>query len=99
MRISGAGSSTRKRKRATPGGSVGHRLLCRSCNQTFALRFLARQLACPPHRFASFPRRLFRRLLVESSALHLAEDAFALHLLFEDSESLVDIVVANEDLQ
>ena len=30
--------------------------------------------------------------------LHLAEDTFALHSLFEDPESLVDIVVANKDL-
>ena len=30
--------------------------------------------------------------------LHLAEDALALHSLFEDPESLVDIVFANKDL-
>ena len=30
--------------------------------------------------------------------LHLAEDAFALHSLFEDTKSLVDIVVADKNL-
>jgi len=30
--------------------------------------------------------------------LHLAEDAFALHLLLQDLESLVDIVVTDENL-
>jgi len=30
--------------------------------------------------------------------LHLAEDAFALHLLLQDFEGLVDIVVTNENL-
>ncbi len=30
--------------------------------------------------------------------LHLAEDAFALHLLLQHLESLVDIVVADENL-
>jgi hypothetical protein len=30
---------------------------------------------------------------------HLAEDAFPLHLLFQRLERLIDIVVANDDLQ
>jgi len=38
-------------------------------------------------------------LLIRLALLHLAEDAFALHLLLEDAESLVDVVVANEYLQ
>ena len=34
-----------------------------------------------------------------AAQLHLAEDALALHLLFQHLESLVDIVVADENLQ
>jgi hypothetical protein len=34
-----------------------------------------------------------------SPELHLAENAFALHFLFQRLECLVDIVVANDDLQ
>jgi hypothetical protein len=33
------------------------------------------------------------------TALHLPENTFALHFLFEDSKSLVDIVVTDKDLQ
>ncbi len=37
-------------------------------------------------------------LLVIAPKLHFAEHSLALHFLFEDSEGLVDIVFANEDL-
>ena len=30
--------------------------------------------------------------------LHLAEDAFALHLFLQGSKGLIDIVIANDDL-
>jgi hypothetical protein len=33
-----------------------------------------------------------------TAELHLAEDTLALHLLLERLESLVDVVVANENL-
>lgn len=33
-----------------------------------------------------------------ATQLHLAEDAFALHFLLERFESLVDVVVADENL-
>ena len=85
---------------AAPGHSArGHLAWLRRRDETFALRLLARQLARAAHRFASLPCRSFRRLFVEASALHLAENAFSLHLLFENPKSLVDIVVANEYLQ
>ena len=38
-------------------------------------------------------------VFVEPSTLHLAEDAFPLHLPFQPPESLVDIVVADQYLQ
>jgi hypothetical protein len=46
-----------------------------------------------------FSHRILRWLLVEPSTLHLAEDAFPLHPLFQHSESLVNIVVTDEYLQ
>src|SRR5207302_1377514 len=41
----------------------------------------------------------FRRLFVKPSLLHFPENAFTLHLLLQNSESLVDVVVAYENLQ
>src|SRR5450631_4388868 len=66
--------------------------------QAFALHLLARQLAGAADRFRLFPRLLFRGFFVMAAKLHLAENALALHLLFERLEGLVDIVVANENL-
>jgi len=63
------------------------------------LGLLASELAGSADRFTSFPRRFFGWLLVESPALHLAKNAFALHFLLEYPKSLVDVVVANEYLQ
>jgi hypothetical protein len=34
-----------------------------------------------------------------ATEFHLAEDAFTLHLLFQRFQRLIDIVVANDDLQ
>lgn len=45
-----------------------------------------------------FACALFRRLLVVPSKLHLAVNAFALQLLFQCAEGLVDVIVANDDL-
>src|SRR3546814_7331282 len=38
------------------------------------------------------------RLLVMAAQLHLAEDAFALHLLLQGLQGLIDIVIAHQDL-
>src|SRR5262249_47307798 len=66
--------------------------------QAFALHLLSRELAGPTDCFRLFPRLLFRWFFVMAAELHLAENALALHLLFERLEGLVDIVVANENL-
>jgi hypothetical protein len=70
----------------------------RAGQQAFALRTLAGELAGPAHGFGALARTLFRRLFVMVAALHLAESAFPLHLLFERLQRLVDVVVANENL-
>jgi len=79
---------------SAPGG----RGLGLAGDETFALRAFARQLAGAADGLHLLAYFLFRRLLVVSVALHLAEDAFALHFPLQRLESLVDIVVANEDL-
>ena len=66
--------------------------------KTFALRFLARQLACPANCFSLLARPLFRRLFICLPQLHLAENTFALHLLLECPKRLIDIVVAYQYL-
>jgi hypothetical protein len=44
-------------------------------------------------------RRFLRWLLIESAAFHFTEYAFALHFLFQNSKSLIDIVISDEHLQ
>jgi hypothetical protein len=78
---------------------VREAFLPRVGNQSFILRLLARKLAGAPDRLPLLPRALFGGFLVKSSALHLPENAFALHLPFQCLERLIDIVVANEYLQ
>src|SRR5262249_723106 len=52
----------------------------------------------PADRFRLFPRLSFRGFFVVAAELHLAENALALHLLFQRLEGLVDVIVANENL-
>jgi hypothetical protein len=42
---------------------------------------------------------LFRRLFEGAPCLHFAEEAFPLHLLFQNAKGLIDIVVPYENLQ
>ena len=68
-------------------------------DQPFALHALALQLAVAAHRLGPFAGALLGGLLIGAAQLHLPENAFALHLLFQRLERLVDIVVADDDLQ
>jgi hypothetical protein len=63
-----------------------------------ALHPLAQHLAIAPDGIRFLASAAFGRLLIIAPLLHLSEDAFALHLLFENPQRLVDIVVANENL-
>src|SRR5262249_6780097 len=71
----------------------------RSGEQPLALSPLAGELPRAADRLALFARPLLRRFLEELFSLELAKDAFALQLLLEHLQCLVDIVVANENLQ
>ena len=66
--------------------------------QAFALGALAGQLAGATDGFGLLTGALFRRLFVVHVALHFTEAAFALHLLLQGLERLIDVVVADKNL-
>ena len=70
-----------------------------SWNESVALRLFAGCLACPTDGFCFLPGLALRRFFIRFAALHLAKDALALHLLLENPESLIHVVVANKYLQ
>jgi len=59
---------------------------------------LSRQLSRPPDGFAGLARSAFGGLLVSPAAAQFAKDAFALELPLEEFQRLIDVVVADEDL-
>jgi hypothetical protein len=67
--------------------------------QTFALSKLARGLFSPADSLALLAHSFLRRLFIGPPPLDLAEKTFALELLFQNSQGLIDIVVANENFQ
>ena len=71
----------------------------RSGKTALALRTLARQFAGAANGFGFLTGLLLGRLLVVVAQLHLAENAFALKLLFQGAERLINIVIANNYLQ
>ena len=66
---------------------------------TFTLRTLPGELAGTADGLGLLARLLFGGLLVVVAKLHLAEDAFALELLLQSAQRLVNIVIANNYLQ
>lgn len=68
-------------------------------DQTFAHRVLACQLARATDGFALFTDALFRRLFERTASLHFTKDAFTLQLALQNTESLIDIVVSDQNLQ
>jgi hypothetical protein len=71
----------------------------RTRNQTFALGLLPSGLARAADGLCFLAVLALGRLFIRFTTLHLAKNAFALHLLFQDPESLIDIVIANKYLQ
>lgn len=67
-------------------------------DNALALCALACQFACPANRLCPLAGFLFRRLLEMLARFHLPEEAFALHLLLERAQGLLDIVIADNDL-
>ena len=66
--------------------------------EAFALYALALQLAGAADGFGSLAGPALRRLLIVPPQLHLAEDSFPLHLLFERFQRLIYVVIAYEYL-
>ena len=56
---------------------------------------LAHQLANAPCRFGGLAGPTLGRLFVGTAVLHLAEHTFTLQLFLQRAQSLVDVVVAN----
>src|SRR5690242_8534742 len=67
-------------------------------SEAFAFHPLAGELARPADRLRLLPRLALGGLLVAAAELHFTEKAFALHLLLERFQGLVDIVVADDGL-
>ena len=63
-----------------------------------SLGALAQELAIAAHRLGPLPGATLRRLLVVPPHPHLAIEALALHLLLQRAQCLIDIVVANLNL-
>ena len=68
-------------------------------DQSIALSKFASSLASASDCFTLFASLPFRRLFVSPFRFHFSKEAFTLHLLFQYSKRLVDVVVAHEDLQ
>ena len=64
----------------------------------FTLGALASQFARTANGFSLLTRLALGRLLEMVAALHLAEEPFALHLLFQRLQRLIDVVIADHDL-
>src|SRR5262249_13958402 len=73
--------------------------LFRHRDQAFALGLFPGRLARAPDGFRLLAGLALGRLFIRLAALYLTKNALALHLLLEDPEGLIDIVVANDDLQ
>jgi len=73
--------------------------LFRHGDQAFALRLFPGSLTRAADGFRLLAGLALGRFFIRLAALHLTKNALALHLLLEDSESLIDIVIANDDLQ
>jgi hypothetical protein len=64
-------------------------------DQPFALGLFPGGFARTSDRLRFFASFALGRLLIGLPTLHLTKNALTLHLLFEDPERLIDVVVAN----
>ena len=91
--------AARTTRPAGPSAGPAHHGLRLAGEQALALRALAGELARPADRFRLLTRLLFGGFFIMAAKLHFAENSLALHLLLERLEGLVDVVVADENLQ
>jgi hypothetical protein len=92
------GAGRKDGPRTSSAGRIG---LCRPEGGvrlvSFAIETLAQDLAIPADGLGLLAGTALARLFVGAAQLHLPEDAFALQLLLEDAQRLIDIIVANEN--
>jgi len=69
-----------------------------SLHDAFALGALASELAGPAHSFGALAGFLLGRLFKRLTRFHFPEQAFALHLLLQRAQGLLDVVIADDDL-
>ena len=88
-------SRTRRTRRiiTEPGARLRRR------EKTFTLGLLARELARAANGFGFLARLFLGRLFVGFTTLHFAKQTLALHLLLQDFQRLVDVVVSYKYLQ
>ena len=67
-------------------------------DNAFALLAFAHQLARAANRFSLLAGAFFRRFFVKFPALHFPECTLALHFFLKRFKGLLDIVVADKDL-
>jgi hypothetical protein len=67
-------------------------------HNAFALGAFAGELAGAAHGFGALAGFFLGRLLEMLAGLHFPEQAFALHLLLQRAQGLLDIVIADDDL-
>ena len=67
-------------------------------DDAFALLTLTHQFTCAANRFSLLAGAFFRRFFVEFPALHFPESTLALHFFLKRFKGLLDIVVADKDL-
>jgi hypothetical protein len=92
--------SNRSLATGTGSGATRSDRTGRSSWQTaLALSALASQLAGAAYGLGLLASLLLRGLLVIIAQLHFAEDTFALQLLLQCAQRLVNIVIANDYLQ
>ena len=95
MRLLVCGKGRKRRLRTPSVGCAG----LRPWKKAIALRLLAGELAHATDGLRPLTHPLLRGLLIGAPLFHLAKDALALHLLFEDTQSLIHIVFTHEHLQ
>jgi hypothetical protein len=96
LTTAGTTATTARPTSATRTASCGCGL---ARQKTFALQLLAGKLAGAAYSLGLLAGSFFGWLLKMAAELHLAENALTLQLFLERLEGLINIVVANENLQ
>lgn len=67
-------------------------------DDAFALGAFASEFAGPAHGFGALAGFLLGGLFKRLTRFHFPEQAFALHLLLQRAQGLLDVIIADDDL-